>query len=158
MAYKTVQHLVLCCFSDLISCHSPPSLCSRQLNFPVPEYFKHACASEFCISVPSAWQALPQILHTTYTSFKSQYKWHLIKKHFHNLPNGIHTWPHSLFCFLAFIIIEPSVCIILFIVLLYPTEFKLHQSRQFLFCSPMGWIPQHLGQCLRHGRHSKNSR
>ena len=113
MAHKILWHLVLGCLSDFMACHSALSPYSRHLGF----LFLHISnISEPCTSVPFAWHALPQILRTCYSSFKTQYKWHLIK----NSPSTIQPTLFLLHLFilyfplLVFIIIEPSVHIITF--------------------------------------------
>lgn len=144
MAYNTLQYLVLSCLSDLITCHSLLSLYPRHMAFLVPPYFKHACASEPRNFVFSAWHAIPHILHTSNSSFKSQYKWHLTennppitnpKQPSHKLIHHTPTpFSYSLVFLLAFIIIE-SVVLLLFkchCPLLYPLEFKLHESRDLI--------------------------
>lgn len=118
-----------------MSCNSPPSLHSRHQAFLAPAYFKHAWASEPCISVSStstSSSALHQILHipTHHSSLST------------NAPNQNSTseiYPtgsmlHLLiyFSFYYLVSLNPlGVCIS--IDCFYRLECKLHESRNFNF-------------------------
>ena len=68
LPYKTLRHLVLGYLSKLISCHSSP------LGLSCPCIFQTCLCLRFLLFCSLAWKALPQILHTMYTSFQAPFR------------------------------------------------------------------------------------
>lgn len=106
---------------------------SRHRGFLGPAYFKHACASEPCTSVPSAWHALPKILHTILQFIQVSIQMAAA------LPQSKPLSYYSIFLVFIFLFSVYnywSQCafysFLNCIVLLYPLEFYAHESRDFI--------------------------